>query len=137
MSTQYTLKICTPRGTFLEEQVQEVTIPSADGEVGILPRHTSYTAVLGTGVMEYLGISSDTSPRRIVVANGFIQFEGDTLLVLADSVDTSDSVDIDGDSSERASLQKLIETERIDSAEWARARSALDRIMAIDELVSN
>jgi F0F1-type ATP synthase epsilon subunit len=123
MSTQYTLKICTPRGTFLEEQVQEVTIPSADGEVGILPRHTSYTA--------------DTSPRRIVVANGFIQFEGDTLLVLADSVDTSDSVDIDGYSSERASLQKLIETERIDSAEWARARSALDRIMAIDELVSN
>jgi len=88
-------------------------------------------------VMEYLGISSDTSPRRIVVANGFIQFEGDTLLVLADSVDTSDSVDIDGYSSERASLQKLIETERIDSAEWARARSALDRIMAIDELVSN
>lgn len=137
MDGQFTLKICTPRGTFLEEQVQEVTLPSADGKVGILPGHTSYTAVLGIGVMEFVSVSASDATQQIVVSNGFIQFEGGLLLVLADTVDTVESVNRDEYGTERASLQKVVETERVDSLEWTRAKSALDRIGAIDQLVSH
>jgi len=87
--------------------------------------------------MEFVAVAAGNASQQVVVSNGFIQFEGSLLLVLADTVDTVESVNRDEYGTERASLQKVVETEQVDSLEWIRAKSALDRIGAIDQLVSH
>ncbi|MCI5066345.1 ATP synthase F1 subunit epsilon [bacterium] len=136
MSEQFTLRICTPKGIFLEEAVQEVTLPSSQGEMGILPGHADYTGLVGTGVMEFVAAPSNT-PRRVVISGGFISYQGDTLTILSDVADSSESIEKENYAAERATLQEQVESEMMDSPEWTRARTALDRIEAIDELISH
>lgn len=43
------LKIVTPEGIALEEEVMKVTLPVEEGEVTILPEHMSYIGSLEAG----------------------------------------------------------------------------------------
>ena len=42
-------KIVTPERTVFEDTVDQITLPTADGEITILPNHRSYIASLKTG----------------------------------------------------------------------------------------
>ncbi|MCB0328669.1 MAG: ATP synthase F1 subunit epsilon [Bdellovibrionales bacterium] len=136
MADTFTLRVCTPKGIFLEQEVSEVTIPSELGEIGILPGHTSYTGLLGVGVLQYVE-ATGKSAKRLVVAGGFISHQNNSLLILTDVADSSETVDRDGYAGERKELQKYIETERTDTLDWQRAKASLQRVEAIDELISN
>ena len=136
MAEQFTLKVCTPKGVFLEERVKEVTLPSFLGEIGILPGHTSYTGILGVGVMEFVTAQSN-SPKRLVVSGGFVSYQNDTLLILSDGADNSETVDRESYGATRAELQKIVETEMVGTLEWNRAKASLQRVEAIDELISH
>lgn len=47
------LRVITPRSLAVDEEVEEVTIPSLDGELGILPGHRPLYAALGSGRLTY------------------------------------------------------------------------------------
>ncbi|MCB0321796.1 MAG: F0F1 ATP synthase subunit epsilon [Bdellovibrionales bacterium] len=134
---EFHLKICTPKGVFLEDQVSEVTLPSAyHGEIGVLPGHAAYTGLLGVGVLEYVS-KSRKGPERVVISGGFTSFENNTLLVLSDSADNRDSVNLDTYAVQRQELGETLESQIVGSVEWTRAKAELDRIEAIDELISH
>ena len=85
MSKQLKLKIVTPERLILEEQVEQVTIPTTEGELTILPNHISMIAQLGHG-----DIVAQTSEENIPIAvsGGFVevkQINGETeVAILAD-----------------------------------------------------
>ena len=133
---EFTFRVCTPKGVFLEEKVSEVTLPSALGEMGVLPGHTDYTGNVGTGVLEYVPVG-DSSAKRLVVSGGFASFTDGTLLLLSDNADSSETVDKESYAEARSECQSAVDSEVLDSPEWARAKTALDRIEAIDELISH
>jgi F-type H+-transporting ATPase subunit epsilon len=47
------LRVITPRSLVVEAEVEEVTIPSLEGELGILPGHRPFYAALGSGQLTY------------------------------------------------------------------------------------
>jgi F-type H+-transporting ATPase subunit epsilon len=51
--TSLHLRVITPRSLVVDEEVEEVTIPSLDGELGILPGHRPLYAALGSGELTY------------------------------------------------------------------------------------
>ena len=53
MADKINLEIVTPEKLALREQVDEVTLPGLDGELGILPDHTPLISQLKTGVLTY------------------------------------------------------------------------------------
>lgn len=134
--SSFKLQVCTPKGLFLEEEVTEVTIPSSQGEIGLLPGHTEYTGLLGTGVLQF-ALATGGSAKRIVISGGFASFQNNVLLILSDSADSSDYIDRDTYALERSNLQKKVESEIVDSPEWTRAKAAIERIEAIDQLISH
>ena len=85
MSKQLKLKIVTPEKLILEEQVDQVTIPTTEGELTILPDHISMIASLASG-----DIVAKTSGEDIpmAVSGGFVevkQVNGKTeVAILAD-----------------------------------------------------
>jgi F-type H+-transporting ATPase subunit epsilon len=51
--TSLHLRVITPRSLVVDEEVEEVTIPSLEGELGILPGHRPLYAALGSGELTY------------------------------------------------------------------------------------
>jgi len=85
MSKQLKLKIVTPEKLILEEQVDQVTIPTTEGELTILPNHISMIAQLSSGDVVARNSGEDIP---MAVSGGFVevkQTDGETqVAILAD-----------------------------------------------------
>jgi len=80
-------KIVTPEKTVYESEIDQATLPVADGEVTILPNHRSYIAALKAGK-----ICLNKEGEEIVMATsgGFIEFNDNNLVVLADTAERAE-----------------------------------------------
>jgi len=52
-SSSLYLRVITPRSLIVDAEVEEVTIPSLEGELGILPGHRPLYTALGYGELTY------------------------------------------------------------------------------------
>ena len=86
MSKQIKLKVVTPERLVLEELVDEVLIPTTEGEIGVLPGHIPLIAGLASG--DVVGIVNGEQVPMAVVG-GFVEvkngIDGQTeVVILAD-----------------------------------------------------
>ena len=84
------LKIVTPEGVKLEQNVDEFTAPSVDGEFGVLPGHRPLLAALRTGIVS---LRSGGKEARYAVGPGFVQVADNHALVLTDNFATKEKID--------------------------------------------
>jgi F-type H+-transporting ATPase subunit epsilon len=131
----FQLKIVTPAGVALDEEVVASYLPTVQGEIGVLPQHIDYNGLLGVGLLSFTKVGA-TQTEKVVVSGGFCQFGNGTLTILADTVDFASSIDTAKYSAKRAELQKLIEHEDCQSQQWQVAKERLARIEAIDRLIA-
>jgi len=75
------LEIVTPRGRALTASVDEVTAPSVNGELGVLPGHLPLLAALQSGVVSYR-VSGEQ--KKCAVGPGFAEIGPEKLLILTD-----------------------------------------------------
>ena len=93
MANQLSLEVVTPYRTVLIEDVESVTLPGIEGELGILPEHIPLLTTLDTGIMSYKNSSGNT--QAIAVHWGYAQVEGNSVRVLAELAETADEIDIE------------------------------------------
>ena len=91
MSDQLNLEVVTPHRTVLVEDVDSVTLPGIEGELGILPDHIPLLTTLDTGIMSY---SSNGKIQAIAVHWGYAQVEGESVRVLAELAETAAEIDL-------------------------------------------
>ncbi|MDZ4785261.1 MAG: ATP synthase F1 subunit epsilon [bacterium] len=135
MENSFKLEILVPSGKIVSTDVSAVTIPTEMGEVGILPGHASYVTTLGVGLLEYTSVDGRTI-KSMVVAGGIAQFAGDTLRILADTVDEKDKVTKGDYDKDRSTLETAISNVDTTTPEWTANKSKLERINAIDALMA-
>lgn len=82
MAEEFKIRVLTPVGVALEDSAKSATLPTVDGEIGILPHHTRYSGIVGEGTLRYEKASGGS--ESIDVTGGFVNFSGDTLTILAD-----------------------------------------------------
>ncbi len=75
------LEVITPTKVVLKEEVDEVTIPSVEGEITILPNHVGLLTKLMPGKMV---IKRSGKEEDYVVFGGFLEVSQNHLTVLAD-----------------------------------------------------
>ena len=92
MSDQLNLEVVTPHRTVLVEDVESVTLPGIEGELGILPEHIPLLTTLDTGIMSYKSSSGKT--QAIAIHWGYAQVEGNSVRVLAELAETANEIDI-------------------------------------------
>jgi F-type H+-transporting ATPase subunit epsilon len=91
MSEKIKFKIITPERVVYENQVDQATLPVSDGEVTILPNHRSYIASLKHGE---ISLKMGENEKLLVTSGGFIEFNNNELIVLADTAERASEIDI-------------------------------------------
>ena len=75
------LRVITSHEVLVDEQVDEVSIPSLDGYLGILPGHRNLLVALGKGTIEY---RKAQSKKHAAVNGGYARIQSESVLVFTD-----------------------------------------------------
>lgn len=81
-------------GPKFDEDVYEVTLPTMDGEIGVLPGHMPLISVATNGVVMVRKKPGDRDDMREIfaISGGTVQVENDQLKVLVDEADHADEL---------------------------------------------
>ena len=96
------VQIATPVGPVWEGSAQSVTLPSSDGDMGILAGHVPMTISLKLGILR---IRVDWQWVVFFIREGFAQVEGDLVTVLVNSAERSEYIDLQCAQTELAMAQ--------------------------------
>ena len=99
------LEIVTPEKKVVDETVDSVTVPTANGEIGVLTNHAPLISALKSGVLAY---TKGGSAEKMVVSGGFVEVGNNTVSVLADVAETATEVNVEAARSEREQLEKTL-----------------------------
>lgn len=123
MAKTQRLDIVTPEKVVFSEEVEFVVAPGVEGELGILPAHAPLVSALKIGVLR---VQNGGENIKMAVTGGFVEVKNSRVVVLADTAERADEIDI-----ERAEAAKQRAEERISSStpdvDLARAELALQR----------
>eukprot|EP00929_Paragymnodinium_shiwhaense_P113956 TRINITY_DN8226_c0_g3_i1.p2 TRINITY_DN8226_c0_g3~~TRINITY_DN8226_c0_g3_i1.p2 ORF type:complete len:225 (+),score=75.56 TRINITY_DN8226_c0_g3_i1:73-675(+) len=86
------MSVLTPEGSTVKEAVQEVVLPSASGQLGVLGGHAPMMTALDTGVLRY---KKDGKWFPLVVLSGFAKVEDNNLNILVNDIEQPDSIDLE------------------------------------------
>lgn len=123
------LKIVTPEGTVVEVPAVRVTLPVTDGEVTILPDHMPYIGSLQAG--EAVIGHTDDSESSYALSGGFVEFDHDTLTILADTAERAEDIDLKRaeEARQRAEALRQQATD-MSEEEYARLAAAIEKEFA-------
>jgi len=128
MANTIKFKIVTPERTVVETEVDQATLPVANGEVTILPNHRSYIASLKSGEIM---IRTGSEEHTFAVSGGFIEFAENKLTILADTAERADEIDLAMAEEGRKRAEELKKQQiSMDEAEYAKVAAALEWDMA-------
>jgi F-type H+-transporting ATPase subunit epsilon len=117
-------KIVTPEKTVFEEEIDQITLPVTDGQVTILPNHTSYIASLKAGEICFKKGSEEI---EMATSGGFIEFDNNNLVVLADSAERVEEIDIEKSEAARKRAEELMANRvKMDDEEYAKVAAAIE-----------
>lgn len=117
-------KIVTPEKTVIEDEVDQVTLPVTDGEVTILPNHRSYIASLKAGEVM---LKKGGKEIHLAVASGFVEFDKNTLVVLADRAERAEDIDLQRAEEARKRAEAVMQEKLADEGEYARVAAAIEK----------
>ena len=81
MAARLKLEIVTPEKTAYSEDVEMVTLPGSEGELGVYPNHVPLLTTLNPGELRVL---KDGRESFLAVGEGFVEITGDAVSVLTD-----------------------------------------------------
>jgi len=127
------LVIVTPERQILKETVSEVTLPGADGYLGVLPGHAPLITEIGIGELTYRTTGGQAG--LLAVIRGFAEVLPDRVSVLAETAELAGEIDLP-----RAQAALKRAEERIakggENLDWDRATLALQRALVRIQVVS-
>ena len=120
LPTHIQLQIVSADRMLVNEQVDEVEVPGADGYFGVLPGHTPLLAALQVGQLSYRRGSETT---YLLIAFGFAEVQPEQVTILAQVAERADDIDVArAEAAKRRAEERLSKTAYID---FERARIAL------------
>src|SRR5215218_3305525 len=90
LPTKIQLQIVSADRMLVNETVDEVEIPGADGYFGVLPGHTPLLALLGAGELWY---RQGNEKHYLAMAFGFAEVTPDRVTILAEFAERADEID--------------------------------------------
>ncbi len=118
------LKIVTPEGSAYEGPVDFVSLPGAEGELGIYPHHTPLIVMLKAGAIHARTAANE---QAMAIGHGFAEITGEAVTIMTESA--LKEADIDENAAEeairraRAALAHKMSDEEIAATEATLAKS--------------
>ena len=90
MSENFIVEIISPDKSILKSEASEVTIPSYEGQMGILKDHIPLITFLRPGLII---IKQDSGEKIFFVENGTVEFANNNLLILTSTAKSVNSLE--------------------------------------------
>ncbi|NQX70608.1 F0F1 ATP synthase subunit epsilon [Paenibacillus alba] len=124
MST-FLLEIVTPERKVYAEQANMVSVKGVEGELGILPNHIPLVTPLKIAPIT---VKKQGSKDEIIAVNGgFMEVRKDKVVILAESAELPEQIDIDRAKAAKERAEKRLAETKQDNVDFKRAEAALQR----------
>lgn len=140
MAETFKFTIVTPDGEFYNKQVDQITIVTTEGEMGILFDHTPTTVALSTGPIV---IKQDGKVLKGVLHGGFAEIKEDQVILLPDAAEWPEAIDLERARVAKERALKILESRHLEDidaeiiaqaeASHARAITRLDVAEWVDK----
>ncbi len=120
------LEIVTPEAVTFSEDVEMVTLPGVEGEMGIYPMHVPLMTQIVPGEIVVRRAGQDV---LLAVGEGFVEITGESVSVLTDMAITADNIDeIKAEEAKKRAEARL--SEKLSDEESAVVQAALANSVA-------
>lgn len=85
------LSIITPEKVIYEDQIDEVIVPTENGEIAILPNHINLLTKINPGEMI---IKKGASQEYIAITGGFLEVQSNKISILAEYAIKAQNIEI-------------------------------------------
>ncbi len=92
MAEAFLLEIVTPYRKLLSKEVDMVSAPAVQGEIGVLPGHTELLTLLGPGLLTY---KSGAETGFIAMGRGYAEVTHEKTTVLVEEAELSDEINVE------------------------------------------
>ena len=121
------LEVVTPQGQVYSQDVDMVTLPGAEGELGIYPMHTPLITLLGEGeIVAKRGAQED----RLLVTKGCAEILPDKVSILTVFATPEDAIDEAKADSARARAEDRLKQKDLSPEEIAMVEASLSHALA-------
>ena len=90
MSENFVVEIISPDKSILKSEAAEVTIPSYEGQMGILKDHIPLITFLRPGLII---IKENNREKKFFIEDGTVEFSNNSLLILTSTAKSLDSLE--------------------------------------------
>ena len=101
------LEIVTSARIVFDGNVDMVTVPGGGGEMGILPRHAPVLSTLKPGELR-IKVGGET--QEFAIGGGFVDIHNNHVIILADSAERADEIDVARAEAARIRAQEILKT---------------------------
>ena len=113
MSEKFTVEIISPERSIIKTHTSEVTIPSFEGEMGILKDHIPLITFLRPGIIKI----TDENEKKFFVEDGTVEFANNNLLILTSNSKALKDLNDDFINSAIQDAEKKLNDSEIDDKE--------------------
>lgn len=126
MAATLKLEIVTPEATTFSEQVEMVTLPGVEGEMGIFPEHVPLLTQIMAGEVY---VRKDGQEQFLAVGEGFVEITGEHVVVMTDMAIAAENIDeAQAEEARRRAQARL--AEKLTDEEAARVSATLANSLA-------
>lgn len=122
----FKLEIITPEAVTYSEDVDMVTLPGIEGEMGIFPNHVPLLTQVVPGE---IAVHKGKEEIVLAVGEGFVEITGERVAILTDMAIRADKIDEAKAEEARIRAEALL-TERLSAEEEAVVRAAVANAVA-------
>ena len=125
MAKTFQLEIIATDRIFFRGECEHLVITAIDGLLGIMAGHEPLVTVLPTGELKYM---VDGGWKYAAISEGFIQVMPDKAVILADSCELPEEIDIKRAEEARQRAEELMKQKQ-SIVEYYQTQAALNRAM--------
>ncbi len=108
------LDIITPENNVLSEEIDEVLVPTENGQIGVLPHHINIVTKLIPGEII---IKSKGKDNIIAVSGGFLEVKKENVTILSDYAEHAKDIDVEKATAAQKRAEELLSNKKDELSE--------------------
>jgi F-type H+-transporting ATPase subunit epsilon len=126
MADKLKLEIVTPDAQAYSDDVDMVTLPGVEGEMGVYPQHVPLVTQIVPGELH---IRKDGQDQFLAIGEGFVEITGERVAIMADMAIRAENID-EAKAEEARQRAEARLAEHLDDEETAVVEAALAHALA-------
>ena len=127
------LSILSPERKWVESTlVEELTIPTTEGQIQVLPGHAAMIGLLTTGVVSYR--MPDGSIHAGVISTGTFEVAHDEVAVLAETLELASEIDLERAKRAQKTAEDALKSADMDEHSFKKYQLKLQRALIRQQL---